>query len=136
MINDLRKKQLFDLDYHHRNRSGPKTQSRIQSESFEFSEIKIAINHNYLLYIITITTTNKDNKQFIVKPVKTKSLVNKFKLNEILEYNRKTFGIKNKHKCVNKIAIHKNDDIGGLNESECLPNLIHGKSSNCTIRKD
>uniref|UniRef100_A0A1B0BW59 Uncharacterized protein n=1 Tax=Glossina palpalis gambiensis TaxID=67801 RepID=A0A1B0BW59_9MUSC len=70
-------------------------------------------------------------KQLIVKPARTKSIVNKIKFTEILESSKKIFGIKNKS--VNKIAIYKNDNVGGISEPKRLPNLIRGILFNCTL---
>uniref|UniRef100_A0A1B0BLK1 Uncharacterized protein n=1 Tax=Glossina palpalis gambiensis TaxID=67801 RepID=A0A1B0BLK1_9MUSC len=86
---------------------------------------------NSIFYVITIPTDDKEPcEQLTVKQVTPKNFVNKIKHNVLLVCKKNIFGIKNKLKNVNKIAIHKND----IFKSQCPPNLIHSNPSNCTLQ--
>lgn len=112
------------------------TYSNIE-ESFELSEIKIAINHDSILYIINFPTINAEFcNNIIVTPLRSGTITNKIEYNEILRCKDRFFGIKRKCKGFDKLLLCKDDDIRDISSSECLPNLIRSKPSNCTLIKN
>lgn len=103
-------------------------------EILEFGEIRIASNGSSLIYIVNIPTTcNESCNKILIEPVKIGKFASKIQFNEIVVCDKQILGIKNKCKNLNKLTICKYNEVEDISESECLPNLIRSKPSNCTL---
>lgn len=102
-------------------------------EAFEFADIKIATNVSNVLYIISIPITNsKSCQNLMIKPIKRKNIVTRIAFDNILKCNNQIFGIKEKCKTFNNLAICKQNQIQDISENNCIPNLLRSRPSNCT----
>lgn len=102
-------------------------------QTFEFAEVKIASNNNYIIYIITIPITDISCNKLLIKPVKFGKYVNKIDFENILICNNSYYGISKLCKSYNNITICNESSLTNLDSNKCLTNLIRGRSSNCSV---
>lgn len=103
-------------------------------QAFEFTKIKIASNHDSIIYILSIPTTNVNScNKILVKPVKFNKYVNKLMYENIIICDNVMYGIKNECKSYNNITICNKDDLDNLENDMCLANLIKSRVANCSL---
>lgn len=103
-------------------------------QAFEFAEIKIASNHDSIIYILSIPTTQINScSKLLVRPIKIGKYVNKIKYNNILICDNVMYGVKNACKSYNNITICNRNNLDNLESDMCLANLIKSKAANCSL---
>lgn len=103
-------------------------------QAFEFAEVKIASNHDSIVYIISIPTTNVNScNEILVKPIKYEKHVNKIIYNKILICDNVIFGVKNACKNYNNLTICNRKNLENLDNDTCLARLIKSESANCSL---
>lgn len=103
-------------------------------QAFEFAEIKIASNHDSIIYILSIPTTHINScSKMLVKPIKFGKYINKIKYSNILICDSVMYGMKNACKSYNNITICNKNNLDDLESDMCLANLIKSKTANCSL---
>lgn len=103
-------------------------------QAFEFAEIKIASDHNSIVYILSIPTTNVNTcRKIVVRPIKFGKFINKIMYKKILLCDNVMYGIKNDCKIYNNITVCNRTNLNVLETDSCLANLIKSKPATCNL---
>lgn len=103
-------------------------------QAFEFSEIKIASNHDSIIYILSIPTTHLNScNKMLIRPIKLGKYVNKIKYQNILICDNVMYGMKNECKGYNNITICNRNNLDDIESDMCLANLIKSKVAKCSL---
>lgn len=103
-------------------------------EGLEFAETKIASSNDQLMFIISLPITDTNVcKSKLIKPVKRDNVIFKIEYSEILICNQNVLAIRKPCKTINDVRICNDDNVSDMTNDECLPNLLKGKKSHCTI---
>lgn len=103
-------------------------------QAFEFAEIKIASDHDSIVYILSIPMTNANScYNIVVKPVKFGKYINKIMYEKILSCDNVMYGIRNECKIYNNITVCNRNNLDILETETCLANLIKSKPANCSL---
>lgn len=102
-------------------------------DAIDFAEIKIASSNSTLLYIISIPNTELEScNSILMKPIKRGNFIVKIPFENYLQCEDKIYGIKEKCLTNNKVTICNNKQVVDLSNSNCIPNLLRSRPSNCT----
>lgn len=103
-------------------------------EAIELSDVKIASNLSSIIYIVKFPITSEETcKLLTLKPVKLENKIIKLEYENVVVCNENIFGVKSNCKNINNLVLCKQDNLAEVTKSSCIPNLIKGYSSNCTI---
>ena len=103
-------------------------------EAIEYGDVKIVSNALTLIYIISLPKTNEENcKNLLVKAVRKNNSIIKIPNNNIIVCKNDVLEIISKCKTLNDVSVCKEGNFKNVSNSACLPKLLHGQSSACTM---
>ncbi|XP_075150854.1 uncharacterized protein LOC142224962 [Haematobia irritans] len=103
-------------------------------QALELSNVKVLYNKKKIMYVIVVPLmSNKVYTDVILKPVKRNGKIVNVKYKEIMKNNNEIYGILNACPKVNDVKICKLNQLVNISKDNCIPPLLSGRNSSCTM---